>query len=152
VYSGNSVQHGSCTVDVWSDAHFANEAARHSPWAYLFRLNGSIISWQSRRQKTVSVSTEEAEITAASEAAREANALRLILQEIGLTCHSDKLVLHVDNSPAVHAISNPGYYCRLKHLDVQQKFVMELYKDKVFSVECCRTADILADRLSHETE
>jgi hypothetical protein len=62
-------------------------------------------------------------------------------------CHSDKLVLHVDNSTAVHALSNPGYCGRLKHLDVQQKFVMEVYIDKVFSVEWCRTTDMLANCL-----
>jgi hypothetical protein len=62
-----------------------------------------------------------------------------------LMCQSDKLVLHVDNSTAVHAINNPGYYGRLMHLDVQHKFVMELYKNKVFGVEWCRTAEMLAD-------
>jgi hypothetical protein len=149
VYTAADSKHSSsCVVDGWSDANFANEEDRHSTGAYLFCLNGNIISWQSRRQKTVSVSTVEAELTAASEAAREAKALRGILVQCGLMAAGDKIVLWVDNSPAVAAIGNPGYYGRLKHLDVQQKFVMEANKVGDINVKWCSTADMLADCLT----
>jgi hypothetical protein len=138
-------------VEGWSDANFANELDRHSVGAYVFYLLGNLISWQSRRQKTVSVSTEEAEITAASEATREAYALRGIGVACGILSESDIIPLSVDNSPAVTAIQNPGYYGRLKHLDIQHKFVMEAHQQHIVSVKWCSTVNMLADCLTKPT-
>jgi hypothetical protein len=135
-------------LDGWSDANFANEVDRHSTGSYVFRLYGNLISWQSRRQKTVSVSTEEAEITAASEATREAYALRGICLACGILPESSSITLYVDNNPAVTAIQNPGYYGRLKHLDIQQKFVMEAQQQHIVSVKWCGTDTMLADSLT----
>jgi hypothetical protein len=126
----------------WSDANFANEAD------YVFRLYGNLISWQSRRQRTVSVSTEEAEITAASEATREAYALRGICLACGILSESSNVTLYVDSSPAVTVIQNPGYYGRLKHIDIQQKFVMEAQQQHVVAVKWCGTDAMLADSLT----
>jgi hypothetical protein len=144
VYTNRGVR--DVVLDSWSDANFANEVDRHSTGSYIFRLYGNLISWQSRRQKTVSVSTEEAEITAASEATREAYALRGICLACGMMsepqCH-----LHADNSPE-DSDSNPGYYGRLKHLDIQQKFVMEAQQQHIVSVKWCGTDTMLADSLT----
>jgi hypothetical protein len=99
----------------------------------------------------VSVSTEEAEITAASEATREAYALRGICLACGVMSESNSVTLYVDNSPAVTAIQNPGYYGRLKHLDIQQKFVMEAQQQHIVSVKWCGTDVMLADSLTKPT-
>jgi hypothetical protein len=132
----------------FSDANFASDEDRHSVGAYLFMLDGNVIAWTARRMKTVCISTEEAELTAASEAAREAIALRSMCVQIGVMGANQPIVLNVDNSPAVTAIQNPGYYGRLKHLDISQKFCMEAHKNGVIKVQWCSTTDMLADALT----
>ena len=59
------------------------------------------------------LSTEEAELTAAGEAAREGLALRSILVQIGVLDDSEPVTLFVDNKAAVTVATNPGYYNRL---------------------------------------
>ena len=108
----------------YSDANFAGDQDRHSIGGYMFMLDGCPISWASRRQKTVSVSTEEAELNAASEATREGIALKSLCSELGVIGEKDDVVIKIDNKPAYDALINPGYYGRLKHVDICHKFVM----------------------------
>ena len=132
----------------YSDSNFASDQDRHSVGAYLFTMDGNAISWAARRIKNLCISTEEAELTAASEATREAIALRSMCIQIGILNTNQPIVLNIDNSPAVAAINNPGYYGRLKHLDIGQKFCMEAHKNGVIKVEWCSTTKMLADALT----
>ena len=75
-------------------------------------------------------------------------ALRGIAISCGFMSQSSSVPLFVDNSPAVTAIHNPGYYGRLKHLDIHQKFVMEAEQRHLVSVQWCNTDSMLADTLT----
>ena len=67
------------------DADFASdEETRRSHTGYCLFLNGGPVSWKSTRQKSVSLSTAEAEWYAASEAGKEIVYLRHILEQFGL--------------------------------------------------------------------
>ena len=111
-------------------------------------LDGCPISWASRRQKTISVSTEEAELNAASEATREGIALKSLCLELGVIGEKDNVVIKIDNKPAFDAIINPGYYGRLKHVDICHKFVMEANQNGLVKVEWCPTHQMVADLLT----
>ena len=90
----------------YSDSNFASDQDRHSVGAYLFTMDGNAISWAARRIncKNLCISTEEEELTAASEATREAIALRSMCIQIGILNTNQPIVLNIDNSPAVAAI------------------------------------------------
>ena len=62
---------GSCPID------------RRSYTGYVFRMNGAAVSWEARKQKTVALSSTEAEYMAMTETAKEAVCLRLFLRDIG---------------------------------------------------------------------
>jgi hypothetical protein len=132
----------------FSDANFAGDQDRHSVGGYIFMLNGNPISWASRRQKTVSLSTEEAELNAASEATREAISLKSLCTELGVLSPKQNVMIKIDNRPALHVINNPGYYGRLKHVDICHKFVMEANQNKVVQVDWCSTDQMYADALT----
>ena len=132
----------------WCDANFANDEDRHSIEANVFCVEDNLVSWLSKRIKNVCLSTEEAELTSTSEAAREAIAIRSILQQIGVMKKDTAITLYCDNSPAVTAINNPGYYGRLKHLDVNHKFAMEANKSGIVKVKWISTSDMFADALT----
>jgi len=132
----------------WCDAKFANDEDRHSIEANVFCVEDNLVSCSSKRIKNVCLSTEEAELTSTSEAAREAIAIRSILQQIGVMKKDTAITLYCDNNPAVTAINNPGYYGRLKHLDVNHKFAMEANKFGIVKVKWISTSDMFADALT----
>jgi hypothetical protein len=132
----------------YSDANFANDEDRHSVGAYCYTVNGGMVSWASHRIKHVCLSTEEAELTAAGEAAREGLALRSILVQIGVLDDSEPVTLFVDNKAAVTVATNPGYYNRLKHVEIQNKFICEAVANGKINVQWCEGDFMLADALT----
>ena len=68
----------------WVDADWAGDTdTRRSHTGYILMMNGGPISWKSRRQDHVSLSTSEAELVAASQAGQEALYLRETLKDFG---------------------------------------------------------------------
>eukprot|EP00965_Chrysotila_dentata_P051381 1703759-Pleurochrysis_carterae.AAC.1 len=67
-------------LQAYSDSDWAT---RHSTSGYVFTYNRAAISWSSKKQATVALSSCEAEIVAASEATKEAVYLRALLADLG---------------------------------------------------------------------
>ena len=82
-----------CSLTGYSDADWAGDLdTRRSTSGYVFQIDGSTVSWQSKRQVCVSRSTTEAEYMALSSAAQEAVWLRRLLNDIGLTQETPSLI------------------------------------------------------------
>eukprot|EP00966_Prymnesium_polylepis_P189208 4383507-Prymnesium_polylepis.1 len=79
------------------------------------------VSWGSKKQATVALSSCEAEIVAASEAAKEAISLRGLLDDLGYG-DSAPTRLHVDNQSAIAVAYNPEHHSRMKHVDRRHYF------------------------------
>jgi hypothetical protein len=106
---------------------------------------GEPISWSSQRQRSVALSTTEAELIAASEAAKEVIWLSRLLKEITTVTTS---VLYVDNLSTVKLIKNPVYHKRSKHIEVRHFFVREKVADGVLNIEHVSGTEQLADILT----
>lgn len=64
-------------------------------WIYIFLWNGALISWSSLAQRTVALSTTEAEFMAGTEATKEAVWIEALLEQV---CHRPaNCVLKGDN-------------------------------------------------------
>lgn len=87
---------------------------RKSTTRFMFTLAGDAISWMSRRETIVALSTAEAKYVAACEAAREAVAESIILQDIVMIKDVD-LQLGIDNQAALVMTTNPSYNRRTRH-------------------------------------
>ena len=84
-------------------------AVRHSTSGCVFTYMNAAISWGSRKQATVALSSCEAEIVAASEAAKEALALRMLLADLGFGDDAPTR-LAVDNQSAITCAYNPEHH------------------------------------------
>lgn len=120
---------------------------RKSTGAYLFLLYGGPISWCSKRQQTVALSSTEAEYMAETQATKEAIWLRCFLTEIGVF-HDDVVVIRADNNGAMDLARNPEFHARTKHIDIQYHFVREAIDRHLVDFEFVPTAEQAADGLT----
>ncbi|KAJ9528322.1 hypothetical protein QJQ45_014305 [Haematococcus lacustris] len=133
----------------YSDADYAGDKdTARSTTGYLFTLNGGAISWSSRLQPTVAMSTAEAEYMAASSAAKEALWLRKLMRDLQL----DASCVHLgcDNQAAIQLLHNPMATSRAKHIDVHHHFVRERISRGEVAFHYCHTSSMLADIHSHK--
>ena len=86
------IVYGEGTIDIegYSDSDWAGDKeSRKSTSGYIFMLNGGPVSWCSKRQATVALSSTEAEYIAFTLATKEATWLRLLLTELSLLKAND---------------------------------------------------------------
>lgn len=126
---------GSCPVD------------RHSYTGYAFALGNGIISWESRKQTTVALSSTEAEYISATEAAREAVHLQEYLKELGFDALA-RITMFCDNMSALKLAKNPTYHARTKHIPLRYHFIRHVIRENRLNIKHLRTEDMLADVLT----
>ena len=108
-------------LESFSDANFAGDVeTRRSTSGVVCKLVGGAVSWTSQKQKSVSLSTTEAELMAVSEAAKEVIWLNRLLGEISHL--EEQPVLGVDSASAIKLIKNPEFHKRTKHIEVKTLF------------------------------
>ena len=128
----------------YADADFANcKESGKSVTGKMFFLGGDIVSWSSRKQKTVSLSTTEAEVVALAQAIPDAIWLRMLLEGIGVKQENETRMFN-DNQPALQ-ILNDQNYGRLKHLKIKRHFIKDQLKRKEVSLHFLGTNDMVAD-------
>lgn len=129
----------------YSDADWAGCIMdRRSFSGYVFILGAAAISWKSQKQRTVALSSTEAEYVSLSEAAKEALYLRRLLLELGLRRMAE-VRLHVDNQGAQYLEIDPVHHARTKHIDIRHHFVREAVKRNILTLEYLPTERMLAD-------
>jgi len=130
------------------DADWANcPDDRRSYTGYAFILGGSPVSWESRKQRTVALSSTEAEYMALSEAVKEAIYLKRMLSELGFYKLAEVNV-YIDNNGARKLAENPVFHNRTKHIDVRHYFVREAIERERLIVSYTPTEDMAADMLT----
>lgn len=114
-------------VDVcaFADADWANDKGdRRSISGWVAKLNGDPVSWSSKKQRVVALSTCEAELYAESAAIQEVLWLRGLMEELGLHTQTGSTV-YGDNQSAIAVSGNGIKGERTKHVDVKYHFVTE---------------------------
>ena len=128
----------------YSDASFASFEDMTSVTGYVFKAAGGAITWASKKQKSVSLSTTEAEYACMADAAREAVWLQNLHDELGFGKKGPTLI-HGDNQGALAIANNPQYHKRTKHFDIKHHYIREKVNDRSIKIEYCPTEDMTAD-------
>ena len=119
-------------------------AVRHSTSGHVFMYSLAAVSWSSKKQATIALSSCEAEIVALSEAAKEAKYLSELLDELGFGS-TGPTSLATDSSGARDLSYNPEHHERVKHVDRRHFWVRELVETGLLTVPYVNTCDNLAD-------
>ena len=128
----------------YSDADWAgDETTRKSMSGYTFKLGECTISWGSKKQSMVALSTTEAEYIALSLACQEAVWLRNLLADIQL--EQAVTTIHEDNQGAIALSKNPTSHSRTKHIDIKYHYVRDLITRNEINVIYCPSNNMIAD-------
>lgn len=140
---------GNGNLEGYSDAGWANDNTdRRSVTGYAFTLQGAPISWQSRKQKTVALSTTEAEYMALSAAIQEALWLRKLAKELDPETVTKAMLIRCDNKGSIDLAKNSGYHQRTKHIDIRHNFVREHVEGGEIQLLYTPTEEMIADALT----
>eukprot|EP00253_Pinus_taeda_P022497 PITA_22497 len=106
---------------------------RRSTSGYVFTLAGGAISWMSKLQNIVSLSTTEAKYIAASHACKEAIWLKGLFGEFGRL--HDSIKLFCDSQSAIHLAKNPAYHSKSKYIPIKYHFVRQVVTERGVSLQ-----------------
>ena len=134
-------------LQCYSDSDWARCLdTRRSTTGYLTLLGGPI-SWQSKKQPTVALSSTEAEYLALGEAVKEVFLMKSLLGELGEAQEGPVDVLE-DNQGCIALAKNPVSHARSKHIDIRHHFIRDAVEEGVINLVYCRTDEMLADILT----
>jgi len=130
----------------YTDADWGSGEDRKSIGGYTFVLNGAAISWNSKKQSTVALSSTEAEYMALTQAVKESIWLQGLLEDLGARRHLEEMRnINVDNQGAMALARNAEFHARTKHIDIQYHFVREHIESRSIMLTYCPTTDMTAD-------
>jgi hypothetical protein len=128
----------------YCDADYAGDVdKRKSTSGQVFLLNGTAISWASKLQPTIAMSTCEAEFVAAATAAKEALWLKTLLADF--TGKVRPVQLLVDNQGALKLIHHPHAHQRTKHIDIAYRFIQDRVERGEIECSYVETSRMVAD-------
>ncbi|KAA0047571.1 Retrovirus-related Pol polyprotein from transposon TNT 1-94 [Cucumis melo var. makuwa] len=131
----------------YTDSDMAGDIdSRKSTSGYLMTFAGGAVSWQSRLQKCVALSTTEAEYIAAAEACKEMLWMKHFIQELGFK--QQRYVIYCDNQSAIHLGKNATFHSRTKHIDVRYHWLRDALNDELFELEKIHTNHNRSDMLT----
>lgn len=140
----NYTKNGNADLIGYSDADWAGDVSRRSTGGYVFMMAGAAISWSSKLQETVALSTMEAELISNCEAAKEALYLKQLLIDLNYEVKPTINIL-TDNQSTIKFIENGTINSRTKHLDIKYHFVREKYLKKLLSYNYTPSEHMIAD-------
>jgi hypothetical protein len=131
----------------YTDADGASQEHRHAISGHAFLIDGGAVSWSSRKQELVTLSTAEAEYVAMTHAAKEAIWLRRLIGEL-FPSMLTQTTLYCDNQAALKLAVADNFHARTKHIDICYHFVRQVVAGGGISIVYCPTDDMAADILT----
>ena len=132
----------------FADAAFDNQEGSRSTTGWVFFMNGGPISWTTKRQSVVAMSSTEAEYYALSSAAREAAWIRDLLEEIERPVDSP-MIIYEDNTASIRLAertTNTNSH-RTKHISRHRHYIRQEVENGRIKVEWVSTENQVADGL-----
>ena len=131
-------------VEGFCDADWASQKHRYSISGFSFHFSVGAISWSSKKQGVMSLSSTEAEYVTQTHAAKEGIWLRSFMKEIQ-GGEEKPLTISYDNQGAVALAKDNKFHARMKHIDLQYHFICEAVKDGKIQVKYVPTDDNMSD-------
>lgn len=130
--------------EAYCDADFAGDKlTRKSTSGSVCMHASAAITWQSKRQQCIALSTTESEYVSAASAAKDIVWLKRLLTECDRV--DESYTLYMDNMSAMKLVKNPEFHKRTKHIDVKYHFLRDLYSKGEMRIMYINTDEQTAD-------
>jgi hypothetical protein len=131
-------------IEGFCDADWASQSHRHSISGFSFHYGCGAVSWSSKKQNVIALSSTEAEYVAQTHAAKEAIWLRSFINEIR-GGEKGPLTIMGDNQGAIALAKDNKFHSRTKHIDLRYHFIREAVEDGKIILKYVPTSDNVAD-------
>ncbi|KAI3770547.1 hypothetical protein L6452_01683 [Arctium lappa] len=106
-------------------------------------LGARLVSWQCKKQPTVSLSTTETEYIAAAGCCSQVLWIQNQMLDYGVTfLHTP---IFIDNNSAINIVNNPVKYSKTKHIEIRYHFIRDCNEKKLIQVAKVHTDNQFAD-------
>jgi hypothetical protein len=147
-YGLRYVSSGDVKLQGYTDSDWAGSAVdQKSTSGCCFSLGSGMISWLSRKQTSVALSTSEAEYIATSVASREAVWLWKLLAGI-FDLELEPTLIHCDNQSCVKLTENPVFHDRSKHIEIKYHYIWDMVERRVVELQYISTDEQIANILT----
>ncbi|WVY90044.1 hypothetical protein V8G54_035558 [Vigna mungo] len=132
-------------LEVWCDSDWSGDTVdRRSTYDYFIQYGGAPISWCSKKQSVVALSTCEAEYIASAETTCQCIWVESVLGDLKLNCRKP-IQLMVDNKSAISLSKNHVFHGKSKHIDTKFHFLRDLVSQGRIELLHCSTEAQKAD-------
>ena len=107
-------------------------------------MNGACLTWSSKKQSTVALSTTEAEYIALTHAAKQLTWIWRLLNEIGLE-QRDPTAIRCDNLSTITITRDVTYHARTKHINIYYHYICKKVASNEASLTYVASKDNIAD-------
>ncbi|KAJ7517739.1 hypothetical protein O6H91_21G038800 [Diphasiastrum complanatum] len=144
LYDGSNL-----ALRAYSDADFVGDKVdRRSTSAFVTFLCNGIVSWLSKKQDTISLSSTESEYKALTSTTKEILWLKRLLVELQVMEAEEQPIIFCDNQSNQALATNPTFHARSKHIEIAHHFVREKIQAKEIKLHHVSSSDCLADLLT----
>ena len=138
----------SVSIAAFCDADWASDRDdRRSTTGYVVIINGGGVSWQAKKQPTVSASSVEAEYVSMSQAAKEVQWWIYLLDGLNESVPTP-FPIFSDSQGAIALVDQPSCHSKCKHIDVRHHHIRDLHDRRVVDFFYLRTEEMPADLLT----
>ncbi|KAL4583270.1 hypothetical protein LXL04_007838 [Taraxacum kok-saghyz] len=106
-------------------------------------LDRKLVSWQSRKQTCVSLSTAEAEYIAAATCTSQVLWIQSQLRDYGV--NMKKIPIYCDSESAIRICHNPVQHSKTKHIALRYHFIKDHIEEGNIEIHFVKTTEQLAD-------
>ena len=132
-------------IEVFADSDFCGDRnTRKSVTGYVVFVNDVAVSWKSKSQRNISLSSTEAEYVAVSEATRETKFIMNLLESVNVK-YKKPVKIRIDNIGAIFLVNNRNTSERTRHIDTRYHYVRNLIDDGSVIIEFINSKDNIAD-------
>jgi hypothetical protein len=132
-------------LNIFCDADWASDTTdRKSVSGYIISMAGGAVSWSSKKQTSVALSTAEAEYIAATHVAKQVLWQRSLFTELNFEISTTSTIF-TDNQAAISISHHPEFHSRTKHIDIAYHFLRDLIANGTLDTIYVNTLENLAD-------
>nr|GEY51307.1 putative RNA-directed DNA polymerase [Tanacetum cinerariifolium] len=139
---------GHLNIQIFTDADWAGDKGnRRSTSGYFSLVGGNLVTWKSKKQKVVSLSSAEAEFRGIAKGLAEALWIRKLVSEIRFPWKESIRIIS-DNKAAIQISENPVKHDRTKHVEVDRHFIKGKLEAGIIKLPFVKSENQLADILT----